>query len=59
MKNDFLNGTGVVKGKAIGTFYSYKYVGLSPVDGGPLFDDWEERRVELVGLDKYNTYTRV
>ncbi len=57
--NDFLNGTAVVKGKAIGTFYSYKYVGLSPVDGGPLFDDWEDRRAELVGLDKYNTYTRV
>ena len=29
------------------------------MDGGPLFDDWEDRRVELVGLDKYNTYTRV
>lgn len=57
--SDFLNGTAVVKNKAIGTFYSYKYMGLSPVDGGPLFDDWEDRRAELVGLDKYDVYTRV
>lgn len=57
--NDFLNGTAVVKGQPLGTFYSYKFVGLSPVDGGPLFDDWEDRQSELVGLDKYNTYTRV
>lgn len=57
--SDFLNGTAVVKGQPIGTFYSYKFVGLSPVDGGPLFDDWEERQSELVGLSKYDTYTKV
>ncbi len=57
--NDFLLGNAVVKGKAIGTFYSYKYIGLSPVDGGPLFDDWEDRQSELVGLEKYDVYTQV
>lgn len=56
---NFLNGTAVVQGQPIGTFYSYKFAGLSPVDGGPLFDDWEERQKELVGLSKYDTYTRV
>ena len=56
---DFLNGTAVVEGQPIGTFYSYKFVGLSPVDGGPLFDDWEDRQSELKGLSKYDTYIRV
>lgn len=56
---DFLNGTAIVKGQPIGTFYSYKFVGLSPVDGGPLFDDWSDRRSELEGLSKYDTYTKV
>lgn len=57
--SDFLNGTAVVKGQPIGTFYSYKFVGLSPVDGGPLFDDWEDRQDELTGLSKYDTFTKV
>ena len=57
--SDFLNGTAVVEGMPIGTFYSYKYMGLSPVDGGPMFDDWEDRKSELVDLDKYSVYTKV
>lgn len=55
----FLNGTAIVKGKSIGTFYSYKFLGLSPVDGGPLFDDYADRAEMLLGLSKYDTYTRV
>ncbi len=55
----FLNGTAVVKDKAVNTFYSYKFLGLSPVDGGPLFDDMEFQKHELMGLNKYDTYTRV
>lgn len=57
--SDFLNGTAVVQGQPIGTFYSYRFVGLSPVDGGPLFDDWEDRRTELEAMDNYTTYTTV
>lgn len=57
--SDFLNGTAVVKGKSVGTFYSYRFLGLSPVDGGPMFDDWFDHYEDLVGLDKYETYTRV
>lgn len=57
--NDFLNGNVVVKGKPVGTFYSYKFIGLSPVDGGPMFDDWFDRYEDLKGLSKYDTYTSV
>lgn len=57
--DDFLNGTAVVKGKSVGTFYSYKFLGLSPVDGGPMFDDWFDHYEDLVGLSKYDTYTNV
>lgn len=57
--NDFLDGTAIVKGQPIGTFYSYRFAGLSPVDGGPLFYDMEEQEVELNKLNNYDTYTKV
>lgn len=57
--NDFLRGTAVVKGQPIGTFYSYKFAGLSPMDGGPLFYDMEEQEVELNKLSNYDAYTKV
>ena len=57
--DDFLNGTAIVKDKAVGTFYSYKFLGLSPVDGGPMFDDWTDHTEDLKGLSKYETYTQV
>lgn len=56
---DFLNGTAVVADQPVETFYSYRFSGLSPIDGGPLFDDWEDRQSELVGLGQYDTFTRV
>lgn len=57
--DDFLNGTAVVQGQPIGTFYSYRFAGLSPVDGGPVFDDWEDRYIEISNADNYTTYTQV
>lgn len=57
--NDFLNGNAIVKGHAVGTFFSYKYLGLSPLDGGPMFDDWFDHTEDLKGLSKYDTYTSV
>ncbi|MDE6076945.1 MAG: TonB-dependent receptor, partial [Muribaculaceae bacterium] len=57
--DDFLNGTAIVKGQPVGTFYSYKFLGLSPVDGGPMFDDWIDHTEDLKGLSKYDTYTSV
>lgn len=56
---NFLNGSALVKGQPIGTFYSYKFMGLSPVDGGPMFDDYTDNHESLRGLSKYDTYTRV
>lgn len=57
--SDFLNGTALIKGKPIGTFYSYKFVGLNPNNGAPVFDDGEERQDELVKMSKYELYTNI
>ncbi len=57
--DDFLTGNAVVQGQPIGTFYSYRFAGLSPVDGGPVFEDWEDRYTEISNSDNYSTYTRV
>lgn len=46
---DFLNGYAVIDGKPISTFYSYKYLGLDPKTGVPLFDDWQDRQHLLLG----------
>lgn len=56
---DFLNGKAVVKGEPVGTFYSYRFAGLNPVNGGPLFEDWEERQQEIGSADKYTFYTTI
>lgn len=41
---DYLSGKAVVPGTAVGTFYSYKFKGLNPVNGTPMFDDYEDRQ---------------
>ena len=56
---DFLNGSALVQGKSVNTFYSYRFLGLSPVDGGPLFDDYFDNQAALRGLSKYDVYTTV
>ncbi len=57
--SDFLDGTAVVEGQSVNTFYSYKFIGLSPKDGGPLFDDYADNQAALRGLSKYDVYTTV
>lgn len=57
--SNFLNGTALVKDEAIGTFYSYPFLGLNPLDGGPMFDDMQDRKEELYGKSKYETYTTI
>ena len=47
--NDYLNGTAIVPGKSIGTFYSYKFLGLNPKNGIPMFDDYDDRQHLLAG----------
>ncbi len=56
---DFLDGKALVKGKSVNTFYSYRFLGLSSVDGGPIFDDYQDNSSDLWGLSKYDTYTKV
>lgn len=57
--SNFLNGTVIAKGEAVNTFYSYKYRGLSPVYGGPLFDDYAECPERLYGKSKHDVFTTV
>lgn len=57
--SNFLNGTAIVKGQPVGTFYSYKFTGLDPEDGGPQFDDGSDRKDELKSMSKYDTFTSV
>ena len=58
-RNDFLTGNAVIEGQPVGTFYSFKFLGLSPTDGGPLIDDMEERQEEINNVSNYELYTRV
>lgn len=55
----FLNGTALVQGEAVNTFYSYEFLELNAEDGSPIFNDYEDQKYELYGLDKYHTYTKV
>ena len=57
--DDFLSGKAIVRGQTVNTFYSYKFLGLSPVDGGPMFDDGGDNKEILRGLSKEATYTRI
>ena len=57
--DDFLTGSAVVQGQPIGTFYSYRFLGLSPINGGPVFEDWADRFTEISHADNYTTYTQV
>ena len=54
-----MNGSALVQGKSVNTFYSYRFLGLSPVDGGPLFDDYFDNQAAVRGLSKYDVYTTV
>lgn len=56
---EFLSGTALVEGKAVNTFYSYEFMGLNSEDGSPIFNDYEDQKYELYGLDKYHTVTKV
>ena len=41
--NDMLDGNAIISGQPVSTFYSYKFMGLDPNTGIPMFDDWEDR----------------
>lgn len=56
---DFLNGTVLAKGHPVSSFYSYKFIGLNPINGGPMFDDMEDVSEKLEGKSKYDVYSSV
>ena len=55
----YLNGTAIMDGKSIGTFYSYNFIGLDPQNGLPLFDDYRDRQHLLEGQPLYRIMERV
>lgn len=57
--SSFLNGTAVVKGHSLNTFWSYDFTGLNPKNGGPMFNDWSDRKGEVEQMDKLTAYTNV
>ena len=57
--SSFLNGTAVVKGHSLNTFWSYDFKGLNPKNGGPMFNDWSDRKDEVEQMDKLTAYTSV
>ena len=42
--SDYLNGTALINGEAVSSFYSYRFMGLNPQNGIPVFDDYSDRR---------------
>ncbi|WP_225554040.1 SusC/RagA family TonB-linked outer membrane protein [Sphingobacterium bovistauri] len=42
--DDYLNGTALVQDQPISTFYSYKFMGINPANGTPIFDDYIDKR---------------
>lgn len=57
---DYLSGNVLVEGEPLNTFYSYKFAGLSPKDGRPMFYDVdEERGAEYVKMDREEVFRHV
>lgn len=48
-KEQYLDGTAIINGKSVGSFYAYKFLGLNPENGTPIFDDYYDRRHLLEG----------
>lgn len=44
--SDYLDGSAVVDGKPFSTFYSYKFKGLNPEDGTPMFENMDVKDAE-------------
>ncbi|MBC5619871.1 SusC/RagA family TonB-linked outer membrane protein [Butyricimonas sp. NSJ-56] len=55
----FLDGTVITKGNPVNTFFSYRFKGLSPLDGGPLFYDYKENPERLYGKSKHDIFTTI
>ena len=58
---DYLNGSALVKGEPLNTFYSYRFDGLSPEDGRPMFKgiDKDEVGEKYLKMDREEVYLEV
>ena len=57
---DYLNGSVPIEGRPMNAFYSYKFKGLDPKDGRPMFYDIEEEhRAEYGQMTKDQLYQTV
>ena len=59
---NYLNGSQVIDGKSINSFYSYSFAGLNPVNGAPLFNNDQntpENILKLKGLTSDQLYQYV
>jgi len=62
--SDLLNGTAKISGQSLGTFYSYKFKGLSSEDGSPIFYDAESANsaalaLKYASMNKQDVYLTV
>ncbi|MCX2494649.1 SusC/RagA family TonB-linked outer membrane protein [Pedobacter sp. PF22-3] len=62
--SNYLSGNIQLAGKPINTFYSYKFKGLSPVDGSPIFYGLEEKnsaayQQRYLNMDRQDIYLEI
>lgn len=57
---NYLDGTALIKGEPLNTFFSYRFKGLSPEDGRPMFYNVEqEHEQEYLKMDREEVFRRV
>lgn len=56
---NYLNGTALMDGESVGTFYAYDFLGLNPLNGLPVFEDFEDRKHLLEGKSLEETVQMV
>ena len=57
---NYLDGSALIEGEPLNTFFSYKFMGLSPEDGRPMYYDVEkEHEEEYLGMDREEVFRRV
>ena len=57
---NYLDGSALIEGEPLNTFFSYKFQGLSPEDGRPMFYDVEEElKDEYLKMEREDVFRRV
>ena len=57
---NYLDGSALIEGEPLNTFFSYKFMGLSPEDGRPMYYDVEkEHEEEYLEMDREEVFRRV